>query len=170
MPTIWINTTLFGTLTEPARSPTQRAGARASSCRLSAGGLVPGLDEASAKPSRHQARGTGTPTRGANLSNFLKPCLGCGTLTRERRCPDCHAKRLAEMPKPKGRDRHYRGDYDKRAKAVRDSTERCWICGEGARAGDPWQADHIIDGDPYSPLLGAHRSCNIRRSRQTPPR
>ena len=40
----------------------------------------------------------------------------------------------------------------------------CWICGEGARAGDPWQADHVTAGDYHSQLLGAHRSCNIARA------
>jgi len=63
---------------------------------------------------------------------------------------------------------------------VRENTTVCWICGEGAREGDPWQADHVVprslvtdaptgvqEGTPdanISGLLGAHRSCNIKRA------
>jgi hypothetical protein len=37
------------------------------------------------------------------------------------------------------------------------------LCGEGARVGDPWQADHLVAGDANSPLAAAHGSCNRRR-------
>jgi hypothetical protein len=40
----------------------------------------------------------------------------------------------------------------------------CWLCGEGARPNDPWQADHVDPGNHHSQLLGAHRSCNIGRA------
>lgn len=36
----------------------------------------------------------------------------------------------------------------------------------GPRRGDPWEADHVAAGDPDSPLLPAHRSCNRRRGAQ----
>ena len=60
---------------------------------------------------------------------------------------------------------HYRNDYDRRAKTVRryanaNPDARCWRCGQPARPGDPWQAGHLIDGDPASPLAPEHRSCN----------
>ena len=58
---------------------------------------------------------------------------------------------------------HYKGDYQARAKAVRESATHCWLCGEPAREGDPWQADHIYPGRSDSPLAPAHRSCNVRR-------
>ena len=57
----------------------------------------------------------------------------------------------------------YAGDYRKRAKAVRDSANVCWLCGGGVRPNDPWQADHVIPGDADSPLAPAHRSCNAAR-------
>ena len=38
-----------------------------------------------------------------------------------------------------------------------------WLCGGGAVPGDPWQADHVIPGNPDSPLAPAHRSCNAAR-------
>lgn len=37
---------------------------------------------------------------------------------------------------------------------------KCWRCGELARADDPWQAGHVRDADPTSPLKAEHRSCN----------
>ena len=91
-----------------------------------------------------------------------RPCLTCGNLTiNPRRCPDCQTTYNRLHPKPKRP--HYAGNYQARAKAVRDSAQYCWICLEGARPNDPWTADHIIPGDPDSPLLPAHRSCNSRR-------
>jgi 5-methylcytosine-specific restriction endonuclease McrA len=42
----------------------------------------------------------------------------------------------------------------------------CWLCGEGARAGDPWEADHVIPAESGSTaeLRAAHRTCNRKRS------
>jgi hypothetical protein len=91
-----------------------------------------------------------------------RPCLTCRQLTTNpRRCPDCQTTYNRLHPKPKRP--HYSGDYQARAKAVRDSAQYCWICLEGARVNDPWTADHVIPGDVDSPLLPAHRSCNSRR-------
>ncbi len=66
---------------------------------------------------------------------------------------------------------HYRGSYQRRAKAVReaakaDPTTRCWRCGRLALPDDPWQAGHVIDADPSSPLAPEHQSCNARAGRQ----
>lgn len=58
---------------------------------------------------------------------------------------------------------HYQGDYRREAAEVRRSATRCHLCGEGARLDDPWQADHLEAGDPTSPKLPAHASCNQRR-------
>lgn len=64
-----------------------------------------------------------------------------------------------------GKDRaHYKGDYPKRAKAVRDAayadpTTRCWRCG-GLLGKDTWDAGHLIDGSPLSPLAAEHATCN----------
>lgn len=60
---------------------------------------------------------------------------------------------------------HYRGTYARRARAVvaqanADPTARCWRCGRLSLPGDPWQAGHIRDTDPTSPLAAEHRSCN----------
>lgn len=103
---------------------------------------------------------------------FPKPCIECGNLTRSgTRCDTCYASRAelirAITPKreykAKPKRAHYTGDYQKRAAEVRKNAIYCHICGDTARALDPWTADHLIPGDPGSPLLPAHRSCNSRR-------
>lgn len=99
---------------------------------------------------------------------FKRPCLDCGTLTINKSRCDAHQKRIddlmnarrAQVKKDTGQ---YSGDYRKRAKLVRDTATICHLCGEGSRHNDPWQADHLIPGDPDSPLAAAHRSCNARR-------
>jgi hypothetical protein len=81
-----------------------------------------------------------------------RPCLGCGDLIETgSRCRACTIDR-------------YQGDYQRRAKAVREGATVCWLCGEGARPDDPWQADHLTSS-PDSPLMAAHRSCNARRGK-----
>lgn len=95
----------------------------------------------------------------------MKPCLGCGKPTQASRCSDCRppapawneAKRLL----------YGSADYRRRAKQVRDTATNCWICGQGPKTGDPWQADHAMPGDPASPLLPAHRSCNASRANRS---
>jgi hypothetical protein len=96
--------------------------------------------------------------------SFNKPCLDCGQLTRiGNRCEYHRGLVDAKTAERKAQRIHYRGDYNKRAKQVRDNAQFCWICKEPARIGDPFTADHLIPGHPDSPLLPAHRSCNSRR-------
>ena len=96
------------------------------------------------------------------LMQIRRPCLNCKTLTTNAtRCTPCQTIWNKHHPKP---DRpHYKGDYKKRAKQIRDNAIACWICGEGKRANDPFTADHLIPADINSPLAAAHRSCNSRR-------
>jgi hypothetical protein len=93
-------------------------------------------------------------------------CLGCYRLTGNgSRCQSCKTKR--ESMRNTRRD-HYQGDYQRRSAAVRkaanaDPSTLCWLCHTPARLDDPWTADHVLPGDPHSPLMPAHRSCNSRR-------
>lgn len=76
------------------------------------------------------------------------------------RCRSCEARRNATRV-------HYLGDYRSRSAEVRRSATRCHLCGEGPHLDDPWRSDHLVAGDPASPLLPAHRSCNARRRNLT---
>lgn len=102
------------------------------------------------------------------MAKFMRPCLDCGKLSRNgSRCETHQRVKNAEWDVARASRKRatgqYAGDYKKRAKAVRDAAEYCWLCGGGPRADDPWQADHVIAGDPNSPLAAAHRSCNASR-------
>lgn len=88
-------------------------------------------------------------------TKFRRPCIECGQLGApgQSRCP------LHIIDKRK----LYNSQYAKDAAMVRALATNCHLCGEGARADDPWTADHINASDPASPLAAAHRSCNSRR-------
>lgn len=67
------------------------------------------------------------------------------------------------------------GSYRRRAVAVvaaayADPSSRCWRCGRTLgeeQAREPgravsWQAGHVVDSDPWSPLAAEHSTCNAR--------
>lgn len=94
-----------------------------------------------------------------------RPCLTCRNLhTNPSRCDRC--QRALDKQRNYVRE-HYKGNYSKRAKQVRDTAVACWICGGGKRTHDPFTADHLIPSDPHSPLAAAHRSCNSSRGNNT---
>ena len=100
-----------------------------------------------------------------------KPCLDCGQPADGNRCPEHQLAntRKREQARAGTRNRSYdRGDYRRRAALVRAGASRCYLCGEGSKPDDPWQADHLIpiqkNGGGEGPLLAAHRSCNISRA------
>jgi hypothetical protein len=104
--------------------------------------------------------------RGAVMPKM--PCLVCKKLTDGNSRCDAHQKMWDDEAEAKRRARkqatgQYSGDYKARARMVRENAYVCHLCNEGPRLNDPWQADHINPGDPYSPLAAAHRSCNARR-------
>lgn len=96
-----------------------------------------------------------------------RPCLDCGKLGTESRCDECRKAAERIRSRERGTRPHYAGDYRRRAALVRENASLCWICGDATRPGDPWQADHVIPGDPTSPLAAAHRSCNIKRENES---
>jgi hypothetical protein len=72
------------------------------------------------------------------MSNFRQPCLDCGRVTRNgSRCPEHQQSRdrYVDMAKAarKRATGQYAGDYRKRAQAVRETANICWLCGGGAR-------------------------------------
>lgn len=102
---------------------------------------------------------------------FNKPCLDCGTLSRGTRCPEHqarvnaikNARRDSDPARKQKKKQLYNNAYRKQAAWIRATATQCHICRGGTRADDPFEADHLIAGDPNSPLLPAHRSCNGRR-------
>jgi hypothetical protein len=95
---------------------------------------------------------------------FPKPCIECGVLTSGGTRCDKHQTIIdAKVNQRKAQRVHYKRGYQVRAKLVRQNATHCWICGDGPRAYDPFQADHVQAGNPESELLPAHRSCNAKR-------
>lgn len=102
------------------------------------------------------------------MSKFMQPCLECGKLSRNgSRCEAHQRVKEKQWDAPKAARKkatgQYSGDYRRKARQVRMNASYCWLCGDGPRADDPFQADHVIAGDPTSPLAPAHRSCNAAR-------
>lgn len=98
------------------------------------------------------------------MSPLMRRCLDCGQLSPNTRCGPCTKARQKIR---NDRRVHLQGDYKTRAAKVRAEAEICWLCGGGEIPGDPWQADHVIPGDPNSELRASHRSCNSRRGNGT---
>jgi 5-methylcytosine-specific restriction endonuclease McrA len=110
---------------------------------------------------------------GEKIRKFPKPCRICGVLSLEPLCEphalqakQIHEARRAIRKKETGQ---YGGDYQRRAKAVRESAITCHLCGEGRRVDDPWEADHVEPSTQGSlaRLLPAHRTCNRSKSNKT---
>ena len=99
---------------------------------------------------------------------FNKPCLACGSLSKENYCPTCKKAKEKERDANPIRVERKRGlygpNYRRLAPIVKANATNCHLCGKGFIEGDPWEADHLYPtlGDA-SPLLPAHRSCNQAR-------
>ena len=103
-----------------------------------------------------------------------QPCHDCGKPADAFRCSTCGAAfsrgrdRAATLRrKQKGGRPQYGGSWAAYSRAVRATATVCWICGDGPRPDDPWQADHVLPAAKYGgdgPARAAHRSCNIGRA------
>ena len=100
---------------------------------------------------------------------FDRPCLDCGRLTKGNRCPQHQQiadgkrnQRWSEIKKTR-KQQLYGTEYRKRAKEVKASATHCHLCLKPFQHEDRIEADHILPGDPSSPLAAAHRECNQKR-------
>jgi 5-methylcytosine-specific restriction endonuclease McrA len=110
---------------------------------------------------------------GKGLRVFPKPCLKCKALFtfRSEYCDTCRLERKPREQKPRvySAERKarkgflYGGDYRERAKLVKDTATHCHICQQPFSDRKEIQADHLIPGNPESPLAAAHRVCNARK-------
>ena len=80
------------------------------------------------------------------MARIPRPCLDCGTLTRNQsRCYRCQAK-------------HMPPDWAERSRAQRRAFPFCRVCG----ATTDLTADHVTPGNP-NVLQTLCRSCNSKR-------
>ena len=104
------------------------------------------------------------------VKRFQRPCLTCGQLTKAGSYCDTHTPKRVDTPERKLRKQiKYNSEYKRLAKKVRQTATHCWICGQGARADDPFEADHITPGTLQGGLLPAHKTCNAKRGNTPPP-
>lgn len=108
---------------------------------------------------------------------FRTPCVVCGALAEgSSRCKK-HAgeyalqkrRRLDVLHATSDKRDKYKGDYGKRAKAVKqyaiENNLNCPLCGYPLATGGAIHADHVDPtlGD-QSPLQAVHGVCNLRKS------
>jgi hypothetical protein len=104
---------------------------------------------------------------------FPKPCLKCKALFKARSeyCDACRLERKPRTPTPRVESPErklrktllYNSGYRARAKVVRESATHCHICKQAFTDRTQIQADHLIPGNPESPLAPAHRTCNAQK-------
>jgi hypothetical protein len=95
---------------------------------------------------------------------FKKPCLKCNQITTGGSyCDGCRPRKVDSPERKAKKQAMYGGDYRRRANAMKSSATHCHLCNKPFQYGDRVEADHLIPGNPNSPLAPAHRVCNQRR-------
>ncbi len=104
---------------------------------------------------------------------FARPCLECQRLHTDKGefCADCRTKRERDRerqrsldPKHRAKKRElYSSAYKATAKILKANATHCHICKKPFTSRAEITADHLIAGDPASPLAPAHKSCNSSR-------
>ena len=102
-----------------------------------------------------------------------RPCLKCNRLHRDRGdyCSSCRTeyqrKRESNPYRMAKKKMMYGGNYPaRRASMVAETINNnlpCHICKQHFLTATEITADHLIPGDPNSPLAPAHKSCNSSR-------
>lgn len=104
------------------------------------------------------------------MAKFKRPCLICGSLSFNSHC-DVHAAAIKlqrdqrrDTPERRAKKKAlYGGDYRKRRASALANATHCHLCNKPFQGYDQVESDHLIPGDPNSPLLPAHRLCNQQR-------
>jgi hypothetical protein len=104
---------------------------------------------------------------------FPRPCLKCQVLHQDigDYCAECRRqidrdreRKRSQDPKHQVRKRLlYSSAYKATAKILRANATHCHICKKAFTDRNEITADHLIAGDPASPLAPAHKTCNSSR-------
>ena len=103
------------------------------------------------------------------MSRFPKPCLVCGTITTGASYCSIHLQqeqdkeKLRQRGRKAGRTLYNSGQYRRARAWLKATATHCHICKQPFINRDDITADHLLPGDPQSPLLPAHSLCNSRR-------
>ena len=102
---------------------------------------------------------------------FKKPCLDCGALSFENRCPThmgaYQARRQERFNSINRREKKrnlYNSDYQRISKQLREAATHCYLCGEPFIDRTQIQIDHCFPSRPDTPLAPTHATCNRAKS------
>jgi len=102
------------------------------------------------------------------MTMALKPCLDCGTLSDQARCPACRGIRNRERDARRGGTtaRGYGAGHqqlrDQVAPRVDAGLVDCWRCGGRIESGEPWDLGH--DDNDRSVYRGPEHANRCNRS------
>lgn len=103
------------------------------------------------------------------MSRFPKPCLTCGVITKGNSYCDTHQAQADEKEKARqrgrkaGRTLYNDAGYRRMRAFLKATATHCHLCKQSFIDRNQISADHLIPGDPNSPLAAAHIICNSRR-------
>ena len=111
---------------------------------------------------------------------FKKPCLECGALSYETRCPTHLAQyqarrseRFQSISRKEKKKFLYSADYQRRAKPLRETATHCYLCGEPFTDRTQIQIDHcfpsmasthLATSYAHESLAPSHATCNRAKS------
>ena len=102
---------------------------------------------------------------------FKKPCLECGSLSYENRCPRHlsqynarRAERFNSINRKEKKRNLYNAEYQRQSKQLRETATNCYLCGEPFIDRTQIQIDHCFPSRPDTPLAPTHATCNRAKS------
>jgi hypothetical protein len=104
---------------------------------------------------------------------FPRPCLKCQQLHRDQGdyCNSCRTQSERERERQRSQDPVrqakkkilYSSAYRNAREILKANATHCHLCKEPFTDRSEISADHLVPGDPASPLLPAHKRCNYAR-------
>lgn len=109
------------------------------------------------------------------LIRFPKPCLTCNKLTAGGSYCETHQAIKDEQEKQRqtarkaGRTLYNTATYRRARAYLKATATHCHLCKQAFTDRNQITADHLIPGDPLSPLAPAHAICNSKRGNKPLP-
>ena len=103
------------------------------------------------------------------MTRFPKPCLTCNQLTTGASYCATHQQGVDERERERqrirkaGRTLYNNTHYRKQRAYLKATATHCHLCKQAFTSRADITADHLIPGNPDSPLAAAHSLCNSRR-------
>jgi predicted nucleic acid-binding Zn ribbon protein len=109
------------------------------------------------------------------VGRFRRACLVCGTLSFDSYCSqhlqELKTKQQQRKDTPERlahKRRMYGGNYRQRRNQLLATATHCAICNKPFENGQGVDADHVMPGEPSSPLQATHATCNRSKGNRLP--